>query len=133
MTQPSHVIYLPPGVAAVPQMAPSNGAAGIPFDRAFFEQVLPPAVAGFCQQTNCKVPVVELLTVDGETHYVNGVAGVSDAWVALHTSTTEHELPVEIFVPYQTIFRVEIHPEMDEKRHRLGFLNPTDTTDTTSA
>ena len=126
MTQPARVIYLPPGVVPTPAMGPGNAPNAIPFDRLFFEQVLAPAIAAFCAQTQCKVPVVELMTVDGDTHYVNGVAGMTDTWVALHTSTVEHQRPAEVFIPFQTIFRVEIHPETDEKRRHLGFYNPND-------
>lgn len=103
---------------AAPQ---GQGPTGIPFDRTFFEQVLPQSIAGFCSQTQCDVPVVEVTTVDGMTHYVNGISGIADAWVALHTSLPEHEHPVQAFIPYQTIFRVEIHPETDVRRHHLGF------------
>jgi hypothetical protein len=62
------------------------------------------------------------MTVDGATHYINGISGVTDTWVALHTSSMEHEHPVQVFLPYQTIFRVEIHPAENERRHRLGFV-----------
>lgn len=125
MTAPSRVIYLPPGVT--PAAAPSGPIAGVPsavpFDRAFFEQVLPQSIRHFCEQVDCgQLPVVELLTVDGTTHYVNGISGVSDSWVALHTSNVEHEHPVQVFVPYQTIFRLSIHPAEDHGRRRLGFL-----------
>ena len=125
MTQPSRVIYLPPGVtpaAAQPTQAPV-AFPGIPFDRNFFEHILPQSIQSFCSQVECKVPVVELLTVDGTTHYVNGISGVSDQWVALHTAMPDHEHPVQVFIPYQTIFRVEIHPAENERRHRLGFLS----------
>lgn len=125
MTQPQRVIYLPPGVVPPPSpqpQVPQQVASGIPFDRAFFEQVLPPSIAGFCKQVHCKVPVVELMTVDGVTHYVNGISGVADAWVALQTANLEHDHPTQVFIPYQTIFRVEIHPEEDVKRQKLGFL-----------
>lgn len=127
MNQPQRVIYLPPGVippaAATPQASPVNN--GIPFDRAFFEQVLPAAIGGFCKQVGCEIPVVEVSTVDGATHYVNGISGVSDQWVALSTARPDHPHPVQMFVPYQTIYRVEIHPEPDEKRAHLGFItNP---------
>jgi len=121
MTQPARVIYLPPGVAPIQAATPAT--SGLPFDRAFFEQILPPAVAAFCQQTNCSSPIVEVMTVDGTTHYINGISGVTDTWVALHTSSMEHEEPVQVFIPYQTIFRVEIHPAENERRHRLGFLS----------
>lgn len=119
--QPSRVIYLPPGVVP-PVPAGVVPTSGIPFDRTFFEGILPQAISSFCQQANCKAPVVELLTVDGSTHYVNGIAGVADQWVALQTSLPDHPHPIQIFVPFQTIFRVEIHPEGDERRAHLGFV-----------
>lgn len=123
MTQPSPVIYLPPGVTlgggAAGAPVPVN--TGIPFDRNFFEHVLPPSIQAFCSQVKCKIPVVELMTLDGTKHYVNGIAGVSDSWVALQTSTPDHPHPAQVFIPYQTIFRVEIHPESDERRGNLGF------------
>ncbi len=114
------VIYLPPGVVA-PSPPPPPPVGGPPFDRSFFEKVLPEAVKSFCEQVACESPVVEVLTVDGERHYVRGVSGVTDQWVALHTANPNHDHPVQVFVPYSTIYRVEIHPEMDERR-RLGFL-----------
>ncbi len=125
MTQPSRLIYLPPGVAAVPAAPVTNN--GAPFDRNFFENVLPPAIAAFCSQGNCEVPVVELTTIDGTRHYVNGISGVADQWVALQTSSPDHEHPTQVFIPYQTIFQVEIHPEHDVRRHRLGFVTDTAT------
>jgi hypothetical protein len=118
--QGSRVIYLPPGVVA--PMPAGGGNNGVPFDRAFFEQVLPPAIAGFCKQVACVAPVVELMTVDGVTHYVNGISGVAEEWVALQTSIPDHEHPIQSFIPYQTIYRVEIHPEGDERRAHLGFV-----------
>lgn len=121
MTQPARVIYLPPGVVAGAPAAQQVAAGGVPFDRSFFQQVLPAAVAAFCQQVDCNAPLVEILTVDGARHYVKGIAGVADLWVALHTAAEDHERAVEAFIPYQTIFRVEIHPCGDEKRH-LGFI-----------
>ena len=129
MTQPSRVIYLPPGVVAgtpAPQPAPAIGS-GVPFDRNFFENVLPPSIAGFCQQVQCQVPVVEVSTVDGVTHYVNGISGLADTWVALQTARPEHAHPTQVFIPYQTIYRVEIHPEDDEGRRHLGFVAPAPT------
>src|SRR4029078_9453095 len=124
MTQRSRVIYLPPGVVPGPTgpSAASPVNTGIPFDRQFFEHVVPPAVSNFCKQIECQVPVLEVTTIDGTTHYVNGISGLADRWVALHTSRPDHPHPVEVFVAYQTIFRVEIHPEPDEKRHPLGFI-----------
>ncbi|MEX2080359.1 MAG: hypothetical protein WEC33_01980 [Dehalococcoidia bacterium] len=126
MTQPSRVIYLPPGL--VPAPAPpadvhtAGSGTGIPFDRQFFTETLPASVQVFCEQAVCPVPVVEVLTVDGTTHYVNAVAGASDSWVALQTANVEHEHPTHVFIPYLTIFRVEIHPEPDVNRQRLGFV-----------
>jgi len=123
MTMPARVIYLPPGVAAVPPAPqPSITTPGIPFDKNFFQDVLPNAIESFCKQANCASPLVEILTIDGTTHYVNGISGVSDSWVALHTSQADHDHPIQIFVPYTTVFRVGIHPAEDHQRHRLGFI-----------
>lgn len=124
MTQPSRVIYLPPGVIAPqgPSSPPVGGIPGIPFDKTFFQQILPAAVDGFCKQVGCNVPILEVLTVDGLTHYVNGIIGVAEQWVALQTSRPDHEHVIQMFVPYQTIFRVEVHPESDERRRHLGFV-----------
>ena len=128
MNLPSRVIYLPPGVVPPPATAVHRSAPtvpGFPFDRVFFEQILPPAIGEFCRQVGCEIPVVEVSTVDGATHYVNGISGVSDQWVALSTARPDHPHQAQIFVPFQTIFRVEIHPESDEKRAHLGFVtNP---------
>lgn len=125
MTQPARVIYLPPGVVAgTPAPQPAAVPSGIPFDRNFFENILPPSIAGFCKQVQCEVPVVELTTVDGITHFVNGISGVADSWVALQTASPDHEHPIQVFIPYQTIYRVEIHPEEDVRRQRLGFYTP---------
>lgn len=122
MTQPSRVIYLPPGVVPAPGGQPAAATpSGIPFDRAFFEQVLPGSIASFSRQVTCHQPIVQLLTVDGTTHYVKGVAGVADSWVALHTQTQERDLTAEVFVPYTTIFRLAIHP-CDDHNRRLGFI-----------
>jgi hypothetical protein len=127
MGQPSRVIYLPPGVAA-PAISPTQqvpgGPSAVPFDRGFFEKVLPQAVGAFFQQAKCDQPVVELLTVDGTTHYVKGISGVADSWVALSTSTEDHKQPIQVFLPYQTIFRVEIHP-CDPARRPMGFVIDT--------
>ncbi|MEO8541504.1 MAG: hypothetical protein ABI577_17305 [bacterium] len=127
MTQPSRTIYLPPGVVAPqgPSSPPIAPSPGIPFDKFFFQSLLPQAINAFCAQANCTVPIVEVLTVDGITHYVNGISGVSDQWVALHVTKEDHGHPIQMFVPYQTIFRVEIHPEMDEERRHLGFVTTT--------
>jgi hypothetical protein len=115
---------MPPGPAAA-----EVPVAGAPFDRAFFQQVLPQAIQSFCTQTKCEAPLVEVLTVDGTTHYVNGISGVSDTWVALHTASRDHEHPVQVFIPYQTIFRVAVHPEREGEQRHLGFyLNPDATT-----
>ena len=121
MTQlPNSVIYLPPGV--VPAAPPAPLHTGVPFDRQFFEAVLPRAVDAFCKQITCDTPRVELYTLDGSTHFVNAISGVTDSWVALQTSREDHDHTSQVFVPYQTIFRVEIHPESDGTRRRLGFI-----------
>ena len=123
MGMPSRVIYLPPGVnppAVAPQVQQVM-PTGVPFDRVFFEQFLPQAIAAFCNQVTCDTPVVELLTIDGATHFVRGIAGVSDAWVALHTRAEEHGHVVQTFLPYQSIFRVELHP-CDDTRRPIGFV-----------
>ena len=121
------MIYLPPGVVAPqgPSSPPGPAFPGVPFDMGFFQQILPAAIDGFCKQVGCKVPIVEVLTVDGVTHYVNGILGVADQWVALQTSRPDHEHVIQMFVPYQTIFRVEVHPESDERRRHLGFVTET--------
>ena len=123
MAQPASqsVIYLPPGV--IPQGQPSAVVpSGIPFDRAFFERLLPQAVQSFCNQTTCDLPVVEVFTVDGTRHFVNAISGVTDTFVALQTSMEAHDHTIQAFIPYQTIYRVEIHPEPDSNRRRLGFV-----------
>ncbi len=122
MPQAASVIYLPPGVAPVPSPVPQQ--MGVPFDRSFFEQVLPQAVAAFCEQTGCEGPIVEVLTVDGTTHYVNGISGLTDSWVALHTADPDHDHAVQVFVPFQTIFRVEVHPSSDLHPKRMGYVTP---------
>ncbi len=122
MSQPPTAIYLPPGVIP-PSAAPGPAGPqfpGIPFDRAFFERLLPQAVQHFCSQVPCSVPRVELYTVDGTIHFVNAISGVTDTFVALQTSREDHDHAMQVFIPYQTIFRVEIHPE-DDDRKRLGF------------
>jgi len=138
MTQPTSVIYLPPGVLPpVSAMQQPQSNPGIPFDRAFFEQVLPGSVHSFCAQAECESPIVELVTVDGSRHYVKGISGVSDNWVALHTQDDSHDHAVQVFLPYTTIYRVEIHPEDDAKQRRLGFVNnwqpPADLPEASSA
>lgn len=123
MTQPQRVLYLPPGVVPGAASAqPQVPSGGMPFDRTFFEQILPQAIQAFCSQLQCTFPVVELMTVDGTTHYVNGIAGVADNWVALQTSREGHEHVTQVFVPYATIFRLEVHPSPDAGRSQLGFV-----------
>ena len=132
MTQPQppgpstqRVIFLPPGVMPAPQPLPQQQVhpqAGLPFDRTFFEQVLPGSIASFCQQVKCTQPVVEVLTVDGVTHFVRGVSGLSDAWVALHTRVDNHDEDIQVFIPYASIFRVAIHPAEDDHKSTMGFL-----------
>jgi hypothetical protein len=123
MTQPANVIYLPPGVIAPISQQPAPPIpSGVPFDKSFFEQILPASVLNFCQNTECDTPIVELWTVDGSRHFVKGISGVADSWVALHTQSSDHERPIQVFLPYQTIYRVEIHPEDDAQQRRLGFV-----------
>lgn len=125
MSQPQRVIYLPPGVVPGPVAQPQGAAqivpSGVPFDRTFWEQILPGAIGSFSKQISCEQPLVQVLTVDGAAHFVKGVAGVSDTWVALHTQVEDTDQAVEMFVPYQTIFRVSIYP-CEEHNRRLGFI-----------
>ena len=122
MTQPANLIYLPPGVMPPPSSQPQPPTPAIPFDRHFFEAVLPGSVDAFCHQTKCDSPIVELFTIDGTRHFLKGVSGVSDSWVALHTHSEEHDHAIQVFLPFQTIYRVEIHPEEDARQRRLGFI-----------
>ena len=118
---PETALFLPPGVlpsSAAAQPAPG----GPPFDRDFFEQVLPQAIKSFCTQVVCESPIVELYTVDGAKHFLKAVSGVSDSWVALHTRREDHDHDTQVFIPYTTIYRVEVHPEEDDGQRRLGFL-----------
>jgi len=118
------VIYLPPGVAAPQSAVGPQGSSGVPFDRQFFEKVLGGAVRSFCEQAECGSPIVELLTTDGARHFVRGISGVTDTWVALHTQAEDHAHPIQVFIPYATIFRVEIHPDDDPRQRALGFIPP---------
>ena len=38
------------------------------------------------------------------------------------TQREDHEHDIQVFLPYTTIFRVEVHPEDDDGQRRLGFL-----------
>lgn len=126
MTTPSNVIYLPPGVMPPVQGAVGSPGPAVPFNREFFQRMLPAAVKDYCEQVHCISPQVQVVTVDGVVHHVVGIAGVADAWVALHATREDHPHAMEIFLPYQTIYRVEIHPEADDGHNHLGFLLPTD-------
>ncbi len=119
---PENALFLPPGVVASSTVAPPPAASGPPFDREFFEQVLPKAIQSFCGQVVCDAPIVELFTVDGTKHFVKAIAGVSGSWVALHTKREDHDHDIQVFLPYGAIYRVEIHPEDDDGQRRLGFL-----------
>jgi len=99
---------------------------GIPFDRMFFQNMLPAAIKAYCEQVHCVAPQVQVATVDGTVHHVVGISGVADGWVALHATREDHEHTMEIFLPYQTIYRVEIHPEADSAHNHLGFSLPLD-------
>ena len=125
MTTASSVIYLPPGVVPPAHSLPVGVPAGpmaVPFDRQFFELVLPRAVQAFCSQVECHIPRVEVYTTDGSTLFVNGISGVTDAWVAVQASREDRQNAIQVFLPYQTIYRVEIHPESDATRRHLGFV-----------
>lgn len=124
MTQQPNVIYLPPGVMPPQPTQQMQTNPAVPFDRNFFQNILPGSVASFCEQLKCDSPIVELRTMDGSRHYLKGISGVTDTWVALHTQSEEHDHAVQVFVPFATIFRVEIHPEEDASRKRLGFILP---------
>jgi hypothetical protein len=119
--QPSRVIYLPPGVVA-PQ-GPSSPAVpanpGIPFDKAFFQQILPAAVDGFCQQVGCNVPILEVLTVDGMTHYVNGIIGVADQWLRSRSQAGPRARD-QMFVPYRR-YSAWSSSRAGRRRRHLGF------------
>ena len=115
------VIYLPPGVATPGGPPPGPQLPGAPFDRSFFEQILPKAVGSFGGHVSCGTPVVEVTTVDGTTHYVHGISGVADMWVALHVTHKDEDGPSQVFLPYQTIFRIEIDPCSDTRPRKLGF------------
>ena len=119
---PETALFLPPGVVPPQAATAQPAAAGPPFDRSFFEQTLPQAINAFCTQVVCTTPIVELYTVDGAKHFVKAISGVSDTWVALHTQREDHEHDIQVFLPYTTIFRVEVHPEEDDGQRRLGFL-----------
>lgn len=117
-----NVLYLPPGVIPpVATQAPTGMPSGVPFDRTFFERILPQAIAAFCSQTHCNIPRVELLTVDGSSHFVTGIIAVTDSWVSLQVAEEEHDHAIQAFIPYTTIFRVEVHPETERRKH-IGFI-----------
>lgn len=111
-------LILPPG--AVTPTAPT--ASGPPFDRDFFESVLPSAIQSYCSQVSCTMPLVQLFTADGARHYIRAISGVNDQWVALHTQEELNEQPVQVFIPYATVIRVEIHPDLSPDLRRFGFL-----------
>jgi hypothetical protein len=121
MSQTPSVIYLPPGVIPAGPATAASANPGVPFDRSFFERLLPEAVKVFCRSVDCQGPLVEVFTIDGTVHFVNAISGVTDTFVALQTSRESHDHTMQVFLPYQTIYRVEIHPESDENRRRLGF------------
>ena len=112
-------LVLPPGVAP-PSRPPA--VSGPAFDREFFQQVLPAAVKAYCDQVSCTVPMVELHTADGSRFFVRGISAVTDAWVALHTHDESTDDPIQVFVPYATILRVEVHSDLNPEQRRLGFL-----------
>ena len=68
------------------------------------------------------MPLVQVFTADGARHYIRAISGVSDQWVALHTQEELNEQPVQVFIPYATVIRVEIHPDLSPDLRRFGFL-----------
>ena len=126
---PETALFLPPGVVAPSAAAAQPVPGGPPFDREFFEQVLPQSIRSFCGQVVCESPIVELYTVDGAKHFVKAISGVAASWVALHTQREDHDHDIQVFLPYATIYRVEIHPEEDDGQRRLGFLAILDAED----
>ncbi len=111
-------LILPPG-AAQPTMPTASRP---PFDRSFFETVLPQAIQSYCSQVACAMPLVQVFTTDGLRHYIRGISGVTDQWVSLHTQEELNEQPVQVFIPYATVMRVEIHPDLSPDLRRFGFL-----------
>ncbi len=109
-------LILPPGLGSTPSA--SSGAA---FGRDFFESVLPQSVQSYCNQVTCTAPVVEVYTIDGRKYYVRAVSAVSERWTALDTQDDDDE-PVQVFLPYETVLRVEIHADLTPEMRRLGFL-----------
>ena len=68
------------------------------------------------------MPLVQLFTTDGARHYIRAISGVTDQWVALHTQEEANEEPIQVFIPYATVIRVEIHPDLSPDLRRFGFL-----------
>ena len=114
-------LILPAGVVPPVQSAPQS-LQHAPFDRKFFESVLPSAIQSYCAQVSCTMPLVRLYTVDGSRHYIRAISAVSDSWVALHTQEELNEQPIQVFIPYLTIVRVEIHPDISPDLRHFGFL-----------
>ncbi len=115
-----NALILPAGVVPPPATLPPS-PAGPPFDRAFFESILPEVAVAFCERAQCDSVIVELLTADGTTHLVRGISALHDQWVALQVASTKHQHEVDVFIPYQTIYRIEIHPRLARQPRRLGF------------
>ena len=111
-------LILPPGVVSQGQPA----ASGVPFNRDFFESVLPGAIQSYCTQVACTMPLVQLFTSDGSRHYIRAISAVSDLWVALHTQEELDEQPIQMFIPYVTIIRIEIHPDLTPDLRKFGFI-----------
>ena len=119
---PGTALVLPPGVI-LPPPNPIPPPDGPPFGREFFERFLPQVAAAFCERAPCDSVIVELLTTDGATHLVRGISAIHDQWVALQLVSKERRHPVDAFIPYQTIFRIEIHPRLARQPRRLGFVD----------
>ena len=115
-------LILPPG--AVPTSVPPAG--GPPFNRDFFESFLPQAIQSFCSQVACTIPLVRIFTADGARYYIRALSGLTDQWLALETQEDEGDDPVQVFIPYATVIRVEIHPDLSPELRRFGFLTTTE-------
>ncbi len=112
-------LILPPGLGA------SQGSGGAAFGRDYFQTILPQTVQSYCDQVSCTNPVVEVYTIDGRKFYVRAVSATSERWVALDTQDDDEE-PVQVFLPYETVLRIEIHADLTPEMRRLGFLTGRD-------
>lgn len=118
-----NLLVLPPGVLLPPPPPPAGPQPGSPpFNRDFFERILPEVAAAFCERAACDSVIVELITTDGATHLVKGISALSEQWVALQLASTEYDHEIDSFIPYQAIYRLELHPRLAREPRRLGYL-----------